>query len=1047
MKCLKVEDYVKRTACPDETRILCLELENYVASGSGSQCRTLCDRVIRACHERLGTGSVSCEHLECLMGLVKTAVVGYDSSRSSGLQSDPLYMEKIVYHILKKVAALRSSTWSQSLGDLLYDRLASAAVTTDCRLLARSCFAELWGLLTGAGHDPDWLITCQLRTLRFLLLEGDLQKPTKVPRHAEDAVLQYIRAQGGLKESGAGFLLEQIQEQLFGTRPAPQSWPVLCEASLCISRPLGQAGLWGPAAELLEWVCGQISGPTCLALALKLGRSAVALPCFTRGQCEAVLSECARSLRGLQDDLGPQELYTVLQASQVLSWALKRSQPGPLGASTLLAWFSFLEEYQDLLEKHIQASSESQTEQKQDLQQTLCTCLQQSLTDAYDSLSASQLEEAESLERVLLYCRSTAGRLVTALQKLPAGAPITMAAFAINSLVCGLYNRGLYDQAFSMAEILCQELRKSSPPSLPVEKLNRAFMLAVQCCRRGGRLESALDWVQHWLQALGERLLDHMTEPVSLWAKTKADAARAGQEDTRLRTLRDGVWRTPLEEEVMLRLLEEELRAYRAVGGDTAQERYNVLCDLLELCPEGSAHSLERSVYLCDMAQVVCFQDFSEQTDCSAVDFTEEALRLLEEEPETTENSDRLKDHKAQALLWFYICGLERDLQEAKERDQRLAASREQSISLEPQGTNDLDYEDKQKRQDSQQVYESLRFNLSAQSKQCDSLDRALDLWKALLAKTSKPAVRCCKQTVFSIVLMGALYKLMGKPLQALESSQLAVLVSRGADDPQSCAANLCNSARLLLELGAPELAQAQLEQAEKLLSGSPSTDGLTPLSLQATLLRAQLCQCTEQVELGVSLLNRVLAEAAQRQSKVWYLLRARALQVASSYLCLDTSVLPPHLHRRINEHGVKTADSALQESMKLLCSLVVTLLGNGFYGASSAAADTRFVDQGDNVLLKWQLLSEVLSCSLHMVSLRSHCGAVPEAKGRCLEALKLATKLQTLSLCAELLVVKAELELQRAELDLCGMDLEQVKGLLDLCTDFRGRDVEKKRD
>lgn len=65
----------------------------------------------------------------------------------------------------------------------------------------------------------------------------------------------------------------------------------------------------------------------------------------------------------------------------------------------------------------------------------------------------------------------------------------------------------------------------------------------------------------------------------------------------------------------MLCLLEEELRAYREVAGDSTQERYNTLCDLLDICHEDSHHSHLRAVYLCEMAQVVCFQDFSEQTD------------------------------------------------------------------------------------------------------------------------------------------------------------------------------------------------------------------------------------------------------------------------------------------------------------------------------------------------------------------------------------------------------------------------------------------------
>lgn len=46
-----------------------------------------------------------------------------------------------------------------------------------------------------------------------------------------------------------------------------------------------------------------------------------------------------------------------------------------------------------------------------------------------------------------------------------------------------------------------------------------------------------------------------------------------------------------------------------------------------------------------------------------ATDFTYEALRLLEEESETSENSDKLKDDKAHALLWLYICTLEKNLQ------------------------------------------------------------------------------------------------------------------------------------------------------------------------------------------------------------------------------------------------------------------------------------------------------------------------------------------------------------------------------------------------
>lgn len=81
------------------------------------------------------------------------------------------------------------------------------------------------------------------------------------------------------------------------------------------------------------------------------------------------------------------------------------------------------------------------------------------------------------------------------------------------------------------------------------------------------------------------------------------------------RTLHDGFGPDVPDERVMLCLLEEELRAYKEVAGDTAQERYNTLCDLLDICHEESSYTHLRAVYLCEMAQVVCYQDFSEQTD------------------------------------------------------------------------------------------------------------------------------------------------------------------------------------------------------------------------------------------------------------------------------------------------------------------------------------------------------------------------------------------------------------------------------------------------
>ncbi|KFP30823.1 Separin, partial [Colius striatus] len=47
----------------------------------------------------------------------------------------------------------------------------------------------------------------------------------------------------------------------------------------------------------------------------------------------------------------------------------------------------------------------------------------------------------------------------------------------------------------------------------------------------------------------------------------------------------------------------------------------------------------------------------------SSLDSVREALRLLDLVPRSAQNSDRLLDDRAQAMLWFYICSLESKLE------------------------------------------------------------------------------------------------------------------------------------------------------------------------------------------------------------------------------------------------------------------------------------------------------------------------------------------------------------------------------------------------
>ncbi|XP_030230781.1 LOW QUALITY PROTEIN: separin [Gadus morhua] len=1056
MKCLTADEYMRRTASSTETRLLVEEVESYVRGGAGTQGRTICDRIIRACNHQLGVGPPCLEHISSLVRLVEAALCGYDASGANMAQRSPLYMEKIVFHIVKKLSSLGAQGPCSHLGGLLRSRLLPPQQTEDYTGLVRTCFAVLWNGLAAAKDDttlnPKDRLNGQMQALQFLLLlDSSGTAPLSCSKGAEDAFATFQKARGTLTTDDGSFVLRETLSFFHGCWRSGQcgsgefmghtSLPALSKVVLAATKLLCKAGCSPLVSGLLDEVEG---GVGCCAdcrprlLPLALARWAVKVHAAKdlaeeRGKA---FTECARALRSLSGPQEPQQTQAVLEGCGLVFWAVEAGHCSKLPAPVLLAWFSFLEEHQELIIKALQKNEASQTEQK-GMQQALCFSMCHGFLFAYDSLLDSQLEEGEALDRVLLYCQAATGRLMLELRKVTNQDLYVKAVTDVSKLVCGLHNRRLYEQAFTLVEILCQELRKNSPAALSMNAFSLPFRLAVQSSRRCGRLERALDWVMVWLKALGPAVLAQMAEPVSLWVRTKAEAARAGEEDLRLRTLRDGFGPDLPDEDVLLGLLTEELRAYRELPADTSQERYNTLCDLLELCHEDSAHPHLRAVYLGEMARVVCFQDFKEQTDCLAVDFTHEALRLLEEEPETADNAARLKDDKAQVLLWLYICTLEKNLQTAIEKDKKRQELRDKTQCVANPTTNDMDYEDKQKTQDSSLVYEGLFFDLAAESKFCQPLERALDIWSSLLQSNVLSELRCPKQSYSSISLTAALFRLMGKPLKALEAYQLSLDLARRLDDAKGCAGSLCHSARLLLDLGCPELAEGLLGEAEPYLSSEGPPEEPCPLALYAVLLRAQCCYSAGQVERGVPFLCEVLQEVnEQRQSKSWYLLRAQALQACSSYLGLDAESLPAALRQQIHQHGFKSADTAMHGALKLLASLLVTLVGNGLYMSISGTSETRFVDQGENLSLKWLVLSELQGCSLKMVEVRSRSGSVHDAKLLLLEALEMSAKLQAVSHCAELLVVKAELEMMKGEQEQSVFDLDRVKNLLELCMD-----------
>ena len=95
-----------------------------------------------------------------------------------------------------------------------------------------------------------------------------------------------------------------------------------------------------------------------LCLPLGLAARAVQLRCAlsSGSECSKPFTDCARIVRGLPAAMGDAEGNALLEACQLVVWAAEAGQTKVMDRTTLLACFSFLEEYQELLLKQQKVS-------------------------------------------------------------------------------------------------------------------------------------------------------------------------------------------------------------------------------------------------------------------------------------------------------------------------------------------------------------------------------------------------------------------------------------------------------------------------------------------------------------------------------------------------------------------------------------------------------------------------------------------------------------------------------------------------------------------
>ncbi|XP_044299231.1 separin [Varanus komodoensis] len=1087
MKYLKSVDFLTRISTPEETLILLSELKECLicgaetadCTGQASKQMTACDRILRACIHKFGEGLDCPAHLRHLQALAEMAYHGYTAARH---QYVPLYLERLLHHLLRGVAARGPSDMCLKSAQLLYTELLKyqppQVPADDYTSIAKSTFSVLWkstdvmGKADKTPADFRAVLSTQLQAVCFLvLLQHDvpstlLQEPpfftSLVAQHAFAAAVVFEAQRSPLSREEARFLSEQFSHRLVAAflERKRGNEPLTFQDCLCIfelmvirSRYLCKSCCFREGMEVLQQSAGYLK-QNCFRAALDVLSAGVELHRGLALAKDSVGPLFIQAAEALNYSVDAQEalLRVLAESCQLLITPLygnaKKDKQSLFNLEDILGISAFMKSYFRLLQKLLDLVPSDNIKQQQTLRKLICHYFQLYTTLVYDCLQALQGPRSACLPQLLVSIRSTVAWMLEMLEDVPVrewSEYLDLSAYCVSRLAYSFYFHKMYEESNSIVELFCSWLSKEELfkyPDLPTEKLHNCFKIQVENYRKLGLLEEALQSVVLWLASYCSKIPEQMAEPISSWVKVKMDANKSGADDLKLKTLKEGLEGFDLDSEILMAVLLEELKAYKSVRVDTGQERFNVICDLLDICSEGSSWVHERAVILVELAQVLCYHDYSEQTECSALDSIHEALRLLDSVPQTPQNEVQLQDDKAQALLWLYICTIEDKMHKGIEQEQRARNAQGQNDThvLEGFETNDLGYEDKS--HDDKFLYLGIAFNLSADSVQSKCLDDALALWKQLLSKGGIPAVRSIEQTRASLHIMAALYRVMGKPLKAMESYFLIKALCDALQDSIGKTSALCHVAKLLLQLDCPSYAETILMEAEFCLQHlDQHSDSCLLMNQTLAVLRSELCLANCKIEEGFGLLVETLQNPAlQRSSKVWYLLRASTLQLTATYLGLPPSTLPLVLRQKLHSQGWKTPERALSDAHKLYRSIILNFsLIN--CDTAKEVAEHQFVDHGDNLVQKWQVLADMFICSESFVSLLSQIEVISEAKAVCLETLKISMKLQSIRWCARFLVLKSGLELQCNKQELCRSDLDQALFLLESGTVFETKE------
>eukprot|EP00061_Rhincodon_typus_P007268 g28804.t1 len=224
--------------------------------------RATCDRVIRACIQRLGScsGEAHRGHLASLLRLAELASDGHRCSAGGIGGGSPLYLERLLFHLLRSACSCGLGPSCGPLSDRLLSGLSACpGREEEVAGVGRSAFALLWGAASSLPPGPG--LSLRLRALPFLTPEPS---PSPLLPRFIQACRLYLTEEGGGggggESRGSHLVLET--QGLLGVLlkgpwpPSPgrdQLRPLLsCQLALQAATALSRSGCPSEARRLLS---------------------------------------------------------------------------------------------------------------------------------------------------------------------------------------------------------------------------------------------------------------------------------------------------------------------------------------------------------------------------------------------------------------------------------------------------------------------------------------------------------------------------------------------------------------------------------------------------------------------------------------------------------------------------------------------------------------------------------------------------------------------------------------------------------------------------